>query len=363
MKSLAKTGLGIIVIVMLITSCATVSNINVSNLSDANASPAGSFVYSLPITVLDVFVEAEEIDIIPGPYARYAQKYLGIKDVPIKPEKVFSIKNVNLTRHLEADPDFIFSVNGVNDLSAFPQVLNLIKDSLILSPADFSGELIHSYTYPGVTSDLYFKDLSIKRNFEAEKDVDISMVLPDSGYQKPSARTINKEKTPEQKAEEAANFLIKLKKRRFKLVAGQYAYMPNGEAMGAALDEMARLEQEYLSLFIGKRVSSRLARTYHYSPEAGKGSDRAVLFRFSSAEGFIDFRETAGIPVLLEIEAAHKERVLENYTLPAKLQSNTLPYRIADQARLRLLTGEQIRAEAILPVFQFGVPVSLTVNH
>jgi hypothetical protein len=354
----------LIAMVLFAMSCASVNNISVSNVNNSDALPDGSFLYALPQTILDINVTAEEISIVPGPFAKYAQKYLGIQHAPSKAEKIYSLKKVNIRKHHEADPDFIYTVSGITDPSQYANLTNLLKDSLILTATHFSGNQMNAYTFPAQSGDLLYTDLSVKRNFEAEKDVEISMVLPDTNYNvRPARRTVLKEKTPEQKAEEAANFLIKLKKRRFKLVAGQYEYMPNGESMAAALQELARIEEEYLALFIGRRVVSEIRRTYHYTPEAGKSSDRVVLFRFAPNSGFIDARETDGIPVMLELQAMHKTRELEGRKLPVKPGINTIPYRIADQVNMKLLAGEQVWAEAIYPVFQYGVPVTMHVGN
>jgi hypothetical protein len=334
----------------LILSCTPVSNISVSDVSDSDALLTSSFIYALPQTVIDISVIAEQV----------ADKYLGIKHVPVKAENIYALKSIQINKHTEADPDYLFTIKGVEDPDAFPALSNMIKDSLIVKANHFSGNNIYLYSYLPKSTIPYFTDLSVRRNFEAEKDIEISQVMPDTNY---GSRLVNrnalKEKTIEQKAEEAANFLIKLKKRRFKLVAGQYDYMPEGESMASALSELSRLEEEYLALFIGRRVVSEIKRNYHYTPIANKGSDRIVLFRFSESDGFIDARETGGIPVMLELEAAHKTRELEDFRLPLKPAANTIPYRIADQVNLRLMAGEQIWAEAIFPVFQYGVNMTL----
>jgi hypothetical protein len=352
-------------LIVFTSSCATVSNISVNNVNDADALPSGSFVYALPQTVMDIHVVAEETTIIPGPYEKYAAKYLGIHGVPAKEEKLYSIIKIDLKKHLEADPDFLFTVNGVSDLNNFPGLINLIRDSLILTAANFSGNLVNLYSFPLASDEATYTDLSIKRNFEAEKDIEISRVMPDSNYvAQPSRRPpVLKEKTLEQKAEEAANFLIKLKKRRFKLIAGQYDYMPQGESMASALKELARIEEQYLSLFIGKRIVRELTRNYHYAPLAGKESDRVVLFRFAADKGFIDARESIGMPVILELNAMRKTRDLEKFNKPVRTDAGNLPYRIADQVNIRLLAGEQVWAEAIFPVFQYGGHAMMNFVH
>jgi hypothetical protein len=361
MKRLIKS-LWIVVLVFLVSSCASISNVSVNNVNDSNAPQSGSLIYALPQTVLDIYVNAEEVSIIPGPYARYAEKYLGIQNAPSKAEKIYNIRKLILRKHLEADPDFIYTVNGIADPLKYPGLTNLLKDSLILSAAHFSGTIVNSFINPVPSEVLLYRDLSVKRNFEAEKDIDVSMVMPDSGYRsQPRSRTVLKEKTLEQKAEEAANLIIKLKKRRFKLVAGQYDYMPDGESMEAALKELARIEEEYLSLFIGKMIVNETNRVYHFTPAAGKESDRVVLFRFALEKGYVDARETSGIPVLLELESMKKTKELEKLKTPLKHQQNTLPYRIADQVHVRLLAGEKEWVVALLPIFQAGAHISMNL--
>jgi hypothetical protein len=269
---------------------------------------------------------------------------------------------MQLNNHIEADPDYIYSVSGIDGPDAHAGINRLLSNGLILPAEDFSYSNASHYNYPSSVKDIVFTDLGIKRNFEAEKDIDVSLVMPDTeAEKKPTGRTVLKEKTTEQKAEEAANFIIKLKKRRFKLIAGQYEYMPQGEAMADALLELARIEEIYLSLFTGERIVTQYRRNYSYTPVAGKETDRNVLFRFSDNDGFVDVREASGVPVVLELKDANKTKVLEQYRLPVKQSVNTLHYRVADQVSVKLLAGEQLWADAQFPVFQAGaiVPMNL----
>lgn len=365
-KLLLKSSL-ILISAAMMQSCATVSNITVNNVSETETMQEGSFFYALPQTVLDIGVVYEETSIVPGPFQRWAEKYLGIQNAPSKAEKIYSLKSISISRHLEADPDFIYTVKGVNDPEQWPGLKYLLRDSLILSANSFSDKQASGFNWPAPSTDVLFTDLSVKRNFEAEKDVEISLVLPDPDTDevvapRTSARTVLKEKTPEQKAEEAANFLIKLKKRRFKLVAGQYDYMPDGESMEAALNELARIEQEYLALFIGRKLTNEYQRNFHFTPETAEKSKRTVLFRFSNTKGLLPANESEGIPVILELQPMNKLREMNPVRLPSKHPTNTLPYRIADQVSIRLLAGEQVWAEAFFPVYQFGAPVSLVVS-
>ena len=360
-----RNGFKIIVIFcwFAILSCASPGKISVSNVNDSGSRQDNSFIYALPQTVFDVCVTAEEVVVIPGPYQKFADKYLGIKHAPSNPERHWNIRELRISSHIEADPDYVYVVRGLQEITRYPRLMQLIRDTLVLENSSFAINKVYYNTIPSPADNVNFTDLSVKRNFEAEKDVEVSSVMPDTLYmRRSSGRTALKEKTLEQKAEEAANFLIKLKKRRFKLVAGQYDYMPEGSAMADALQELARIEEEYLSLFTGKRIVNTWQRTYHYTPVSGKETERIVLLRFSDTDGFLDVRETGGIPVMLELASNKKTRGLEQSMMSVKETDNLLYYRIADQAWVKLLTGEELWAEALFPVFQFGVIVTTNIN-
>ena len=359
-----RDGFKIIMILCWFTvlSCSSAGKISVSNVNDSGSRQDNSFIYALPQTILDVGVTAEEIVVIPGPYQKFAEKYLGIKHAPSNPEHHWNIRELRISSHIEADPDYVYVVRGLQDISQYSHLMQLIRDSLVMENSNFAVNKVYYSKIPSGEENADFTDLSIKRNFEAEKDIEVSSVMPDTLYMRNrSGRTALKEKTLEQKAEEAANFLIKLKKRRFKLVAGQYDYMPEGSAMADALKELARIEEEYLSLFIGKRIVNTWHRNYHYTPVLGKENERVVLFRFSETVGFLDVRETGGIPVMLELANNKKTRGLERSIPSARVMDNQLYYRIADQAGVKLLIGEEKWAEALFPVFQFGVIVTTNI--
>jgi len=297
---------------------------------------------------------------VPGPFRQYAEKYLGIRNVIVKHGYSWKITSVRFRYHSEMDPDYIYAVSGNYEENLFPDFEKLARDSMILNLSRMPGNYLF-YTQNPVKPDLPdFTDLSVKRNFEAEKDIEVSLVMPDSSLSpRTVTRTRLKEKTLEQKAEEAANFLIKLKKRRFKMVSGQPDSMPAGEAMKSSIQELEKIEQNYLELFIGKRTTYRHERVYHFTPSAGKKTDRAILFRLSETEGFLDTGEAGGVPVLLDLAGNNKTRGLEQTGSPFSTTPNTLLYRVPDQVGIKLIWGETVLADALVPVFQSGALVRI----
>lgn len=353
----------LIILEMILQGCSPATNLTVNHVNQAGALQTASLVYALPLTVIDIRVTAEEVTIIPGPYYPYAEKYLGIKAVPEKQERLWVLQELTLAKHAEADPDFLYALKGIQRPEDDPRILKLLADGLILDATAFAADLTSQFNGTPEQENLLFTDLSVKRNFEAKKDTDISLIMPGTDDDPAPASGNNlRGKTLEQKAEEAANFLIKLKKRRFKLVSGQYDYMPAGEAMEDALHELARLEEAYLSLFIGKRITQKHQRYYRFIPEDGKEADRVVLFRFSTEEGFVDAREAVGMPVVVELTDDNKTKLLEQYRVPLKTAGKQLHYRIADQVNVKIRVGEQVWAEALYPVFQCGAMVPMNLE-
>jgi hypothetical protein len=347
----------------LVLACSPAGKISVTNVNDSGFRQPGKFLYSLPQTVLDITVEAEETEIVPGPYRQYAAKYLGIQDVPSKLEHAWILKSVKVAVHMETDPDYIFAAQGSFQPDVFPGLVKLVKDSMILDLSRNPNKYVAYNSIPESTPEPYFTDLSIKRNFEAEKNVEVSLVMPDSStISRPANKKTLREKTLEQKAEEAANFLIKLKKRRFKMVSGLNDSTPQGEGVASALQELARVEEAYLSLFIGKRTVFHTQRNYHYTPAIGKKTDRIVLFRFSESDGFLDANETSGKPVLFDIAGTNKTKGLEQSASYAHLDDNMILYRIPDLVNIKLIYGEALLSESLIPVFQSGALVRMELK-
>ncbi len=346
-------------LLFLLTGCATAPKLWVSNVNDNTGANNSICYYALPLSKFAVTVTLKQEIYIPGPYFMYAKKYLGISDVITHSYEYWSITDINITHYSEADPDYLYNVTG-NTSSLFnKKIEELCQSNLILLPANFATEKIFSNTTGTINrEDTIFTDLSIKRNFEIKKGASVSEVLPDSSYINP-ASSKTELKTIEQKAEEAANFIIKIRKRRFKLIAGQYDFMPDGEALGKAVEELNRTEKAYLSLFAGKTIISTWIRTFHFIPKDNMQNKKDILFRFNENSGILSENTPGGKPFIVEAEDMNITKGLEQNNNNPEFIHNKIYYRVPDQAILRCYLGEQMIKEAKYPVFQFGTIVSV----
>ena len=72
--------------------------------------PQSYLTYSLPMTTITLEVEAVQEKFYAGPYAKYAEKYLGIKPRQ-EDETLFQLTQVKMTPYVEADQSRRYSVN------------------------------------------------------------------------------------------------------------------------------------------------------------------------------------------------------------------------------------------------------------
>jgi hypothetical protein len=346
-----------LIIFFFLAGCAVHRQGNVTHIKSMANIGETHAVYALPLTVLDITVEASRKTVIPGPFHNYAEKYLGIKNVPDSATVEWTISDVRINVHYEADPDYYYSVS--NNAGALDKMLDYLEENrLILSPGHFFSIYSISELDTSHSNEILFRDLSVKRNFYTGYDTVYKRTYVDSAFViKPVIKEQLVKKTLEDKAEEAANYIIKIRKRRFKLVSGQYDQIPEGEAMVIAVAKLDATENEYLSLFTGKTFTDRFTRTYQYVPDGSRQLSKEVLCRFSGTEGFIDLKGVKGMPVILEVEDMNRTmRIEDSGSADQQTFAGTnIPVRLPDMAEIRIIRGSVIINTSRMPVFQYGI--------
>lgn len=214
----------------------------------ASLSPKG-FVYTLPKTGFKVNVESISTTILPGPYAAFALKYLGIAEVSTELKVEWIIASLSVNPFVEPDMQMIFAVEPVN--SSANSIIKFTESGLVIpiSSAFFNESQFSGISTPNSSLIQVSTDLSHTPFIAAERTTHYSRVFQDSAYVKvPVHKTLVIEKSLEDKAREAADFIFSLRKRRFELLSGDADFVAEGKAVEAVLAEISRLEHEYLSL-------------------------------------------------------------------------------------------------------------------
>lgn len=322
--------------------------------------PEGFLTYSLPSTTVTLEVEAVQEKFYAGPYAKYAEKYLGIKPRQ-KDETTFQLTQVKVTPYVEADQNCRYSVN-VKKGRIDATFLKLSSEGLIsFADANFGDESIWrfpvrtqgDFSANGVTSNLTSESTTLYRNDRKE-----------SAYSKVSVhQDMIVAKSPEKKAAETADMILKLREKRYQIVTGDTDATYSGEAMGAAIAELTRLEEEYMMLFIGYSEYQTQVKRFEVIPDPSRESQMYIAFRLSDTAGLVAADNMSGRPVVMEIVP---QEFMQPQVTEEEVKAVARPveayFRIPAVCTVKLIDSGNVILQTRIPVYQLGQESSLPVN-
>lgn len=321
-----------------------------------SSDPDGYVTYSLPSTTIVLDVEAVRESFYAGPYARFAEKYLGIK-VRQKDEVKWQVTRISLTPLVEADLTKRYSLQlkkNAPDLTS----LRLTSAGLIAF-ANGNDPAVQTWSTPA-SGNGDFSTRGVSSNLTSEATTLYRGERRDAEYSKVSVQqNMVVEKTLEQRAAEAAQMIIRLREQKLQIVTGDTDATYSGEAMGAAIAELTRLEEEYMSLFVGYSEYMTQNKSFDVVPAADRESQMYVAFRISDAAGLVPSDNLSGKPVVMEIVPQESVPV----TSPAvETKFQTIKYLIPATCTIKVKDGQELLIQSRVPVYQLGVLGTMPVN-
>jgi hypothetical protein len=161
------------------------------------------------------------------------------------------------------------------------------------------------------------------------------------------------EKSLEKKAAETAQMILDIRDQRLRIVTGDTDATYSGEAMGAAIDELTRLEKEYLMLFVGYSEFQTQKMNFEVIPQPGE-TQMYIAFRLSDTAGLVPADNLSGKPVVMEI-VPQKFSEPEGTPESAKAKKGvSINYRIPAICNVKLLDGVNMLLQSRIPVYQLG---------
>ncbi len=305
--------------------------------------PAGTVTYALPQTSITFEVEAVRENFFAGPYAKYAEKYLGVS-ARQENQSSCTVTSVKMTPYNEADPDTRFYVQLRSDSNfgtLTSQGLVAVSDGNFGNGSQwrFAAEASADFSGKGVSSNLTTGSTTLYRGSSStagSTTVQQSMVV---------------QKSLEQRAKEAAEMVDELRTKRVQIVTGDTDATYSGEAMGAALEEISSLEKEYLSLFLGYSDFQTQTLKCDVVPKADQKSSTYVAFRVSDTDGLVPADNLAGKPYLLEIIP---QTVSDASGKAVASKEGMVVYRIPAVCTVKLSDGVIVLLQDRIPVYQLG---------
>ena len=266
-----------------------------------------------PKTKLTFEVSAVQEKFYAGPYAEYAQKYLGVE---AEEEDYSKATITSVVMNYGSDTD----ASGV----------------AIWSKPGFAKAGFES---KGVTSNYTSEAATLYSSGAASRLVSQSMTV---------------QKTPDQKAREAADMIFNLRRNRIQIITGDTDATYSGEAMKAAIDELTALEQEYLSLFLGNTVTEEQTVTFELTPSSDSKDQIYVIFRLSDEEGLLPAEELSGKPYYLDIVPQELASAPSYDPKAAARAKSTQTVRIPAICDVKVSDGVKPFLQSRIPVYQLG---------
>jgi Domain of unknown function (DUF4831) len=360
----------LLIITLIAGSCGTSNKLSdsksiITPLSGNINISESSIVYGLPLTVLDINIEAERIIEKPGPYSRYAEELLGLTDIVKTESEHWSIKQVTISSHEELDPSEFYLIEGSTLFQT--NVLALKKAGLImdLNPEIYNSAMNYNQVREGDRSQALFFDLGSDEYFQDRRDTIYKVVSVDTAFIKIPYLVEKKQKlTVDQLAEKAAVRLMELRDGKHMILTGETNIFPQNRA---AIDEMNRIEKDYTDLFAGKIFRERRSFTYQIIPGKDLTGKQIMVFSFSESAGPVPLADKTGVPLTIEFIPELKTKPL---TLVAgdkpessSHRANRLYYRTPDVVNIKASFGNKGLNTSRKLIYQFGVVIQLPSNY
>ena len=252
------------------------------------------FVEPKSTIVVDITVEKRET--IVGPFARYAQKYLGVR-APLTEKLSYRIVDAKVAL---AEGDVCMATDAV--------------------------------AAPTMTVTPQFND-----------DKGYARLLPN--------RTDSRALTADEAARDAANDIFLLRKSRLELITAQAGENVFGGGLEAALREIDKYENANLELFFGREEVSTVSERVTLMPSGDKFN--YVLWRFSEKMGLVPATDLSGEIIMLHIEPSG-DTSLKYVTEAGEKDKIQVDCRVADFATCVVSCGTEPIAKSVLPLVEYG---------
>lgn len=373
--SMKQIGTLITALALTCSVAATLSAQNINRLEKGQPAPDGVVVYSLPLTTVRLDVEAVCETYTPGPYCQWAKKYLGI-DVPQEASTSYTLSRIRMTPYLEADRScsYVVNLDGMLGEASPASFFEFSSQGLLLLSDENKGN-VNSWRFPSMapgsgtlaseaTANLTSTETTLYRSVRTEG----------GGYDRVAVRQSQVvEKSTEKKAQEAASMILSLRENRLNIITGNTDATFSGDALRAAVEEIGRLEEEYMRLFTGTVSSSVQAMSFDVVPASGPEEELTMAFRISDSHGLLPPDDITGRPVVMEIvpedaEDFYSEQVVGEVEAAkprakheAALRGN-IYYRVPAICSVRIVDGQNLILKSRVPVYQKGQDLSFPVH-
>ncbi len=331
------------------------------------------FYYALPRNVITVDVTVVKTEEIPGPFAQYAEDFLGLEDVIKRASTQFTIDDIAINSYSEPDPGefyfveldskkhldtpFSMMLNEVGIISAINSTMDTSEVSALSTQKNIQGIFGTQATF----------NQFLETNLHERIDTILERVKMDTVMvERKTLRRTWVEKTSEIRAREVADYILRIRNKRFDVVSGFAEITYSKEALEYMNEQLMKMENDYLELFTGITQQSEIKYRFSIVPEKEKAGDPVTLFFFDEKRGIQDQPHSDTQVVKINISRDFTSRQMGVFTLdPEKRRAmeRGFFYRIPEHAHINITVDAKLIAESRLLVSQYGITTSLPPDN
>lgn len=293
----------IITLIALVLSVGIVAaqNTGRSHIVGVQTTADGTMQVIEPSTVIAVDITLEQEQIIPGPYARYAQKYLGTRASLVE-RTSFAVTDAKVG---------VVSMCEATKMEQLPDNQQKVASHM-------------------------------------GSDSEFAKILPN--------RLENTVISPEQAAEQAAQAIFTIRKHRMELITGEAGENVFGAGLKDALEALDKSEADHLELFFGKHITTTTHHRYIVVVEANKTA--YPLVGFNSTTGLEAADEQSNSVISLKLTPSASSQLGYTPTADAKAKS-TVDVRVANNTTCDVILNDEAIASVVVPMFEFGTTIKV----
>ena len=292
--------------------------------------------YILPQTSLIIDATVTKVTRQAGPYYKYAERLLGIKDAITASEVYYELGKINVINKGIPDPNRSYTIELKN--GTFAPFVYLTEDGLLCTiNAEYTPEELDSNKK--------------KQSINNETTVENTSVYTEELLMAGSTAKM---------AEVAAKQIYRIRESRMNILTGEADNLPpDGEAMKLVIKELEQQEQALVNLFAGVTTKEVMHKGFVVNPV--EDIAKSIVFRFSSKLGVVPADDLGGMPVYLSLNQLDKQPPLDAKELEKKEKSlKGVVYNAPGKALLTITMGKQTLLKEEVMVTQFGTHESLT---
>lgn len=287
--------------------------------------------YYLPKTTFRFFVRATCVTRHAGPFAEYAERFLGIKDAVQVDTDYWTLDDVSAIEYGTPDQSQAYTI-ALNPKTSAPLVtltpggvLLAINDEVEFpEPLPKGGEIKEIPVDNPIASDFFSEDFL-------------------------RAGSVVK------KAETAAEEIYDIREKTALIANGEADFNPtDGQQLQLMLQQQKAREEALKSLFTGTVSKKTCTYAFDYIPTSEVEAE--ILFRFSRHAGFVDKDDMSGEPYCLTVvdETVRYETDSIASAKQAQKEMYDLRYRVPGRAHIIVANTKQVVFEQNYFLAQFG---------